>query len=164
MLPPKPVLSLEMILLDQQAPGRDEAIDLVGQLLVGGGYVQPAYVASMKARELTMSTYVGNGVAIPHGTFEDKTLILSTGVAVAQVPHGVNWDGSNVAHLVVGIAAIREEHIGVLANLARVLEDEAVSKTLWNTASPADVYETLGRPWQEAPDPAPSSRGEGEKD
>jgi len=147
-LPPKPVLSLEMILLDQQAPGRDEAIDLVGQLLVGGGYVQPAYVASMKARELTMSTYVGNGVAIPHGTFEDKTLILSTGVAVAQFPHGVNWDGSNVAHLVVGIAAL----------------DEAVSKTLWNTASPADVYETLGRPWQEAPDPAPSSRGEGEKD
>src|SRR2546430_16594586 len=69
-----------MILLDQQAPGRDEAIDLVGQLLVGGGYVQPAYVASMKARELTMSTYVGNGVAVPHGTFEDKTLILSTGV------------------------------------------------------------------------------------
>jgi len=76
----------------------------------------------------------------------------------------VNWDGSNVAHLVVGIAAIREEHIGVLANLARVLEDEAVSKTLWNTASPADVYETLGRPWQEAPDPAPSPRGEGEID
>src|SRR5436309_3192077 len=117
-----------------------------------------------KARELTMSTYVGNGVAIPHGTFEDKTLILSTGVAVAQFPHGVNWDGSNVAHLVVGIAAIREEHIGVLANLARVLEDEAVSKMLWTTVSSADVYETLGRPWQEAPDPAPSSRGEGEKD
>src|SRR2546428_13222627 len=76
-----------MILLDQQAPGRDEAIDLVGQLLVGGGYVQPAYVASMKARELTMSTYVGNGVAIPRGTLEDKTLILSTGVAgVPPVP------------------------------------------------------------------------------
>src|SRR2546422_9508644 len=68
-----------MILLDRQAAGRDEAIELVGQLLVGGGYVQPAYVASMKARELTMSTYVGNGVAIPHGTFEDKTLILATG-------------------------------------------------------------------------------------
>ena len=69
-----------------------------------------------------------------------------------------------MAHLVVGIAAIREEHIGVLANLARVLEDEAVPKTLWNTASLADVYETLGRPYQASPDPAPSSRGEGEKD
>src|SRR5437667_10839148 len=100
-----------------------------------------------------MCTYVGNGVAIPHGTFEDKTLILSTGVAVAQFPHGVNWDGSNVADLVVGIAAIREEHIGVLANLARVLEDGAVSTTLWNTASPAAVYETLGRPRQQIPDP-----------
>src|SRR5438046_10396165 len=97
-----------MILLDQQAPGRDEAIDLVGQLLVGGGYVQPAYVASMKARELTMCTYVGNGVAIPHGTFEDKTLILSTGVAVAQCPHGMRWYGANVGHRADGLAASGE--------------------------------------------------------
>lgn len=147
---PKPVLSLETVRLGQQAAGRDEAIDLVGQMLFEGGYVQPAYVASMKARELTMSTYVGNGVAIPHGTFEDKTLILATGIAVAQFPHGVNWDGSNVAYLVVGIAAVRDEHIGVLANLARVLEDEAVAKSLWTTASPADVLNTLGRPWQDA--------------
>src|SRR5437667_12073989 len=108
-----------MILLDQQAPGRDEAIDLVGQLLVGGGYVQPAYVASMKARELTMSTYVGNGVAIPHGTFEDKTLILSTGVAVAQFPHGGNWEGSNVARLVARIGGLREEHVGERAQRDR---------------------------------------------
>src|SRR2546422_6635757 len=87
-----------MILLDQQAPGRDEAIDLVGQLLVGGGYVQPAYVASMKARELTMSTYVGNGVAIPHGTFEDKTLILSTGVAGVPVSPRPNRGGLKTGH------------------------------------------------------------------
>jgi mannitol/fructose-specific phosphotransferase system IIA component len=162
--PPKSVFSLELIRLDQQVAGRDEAIDLVGQMLVAGGYVQPAYTASMKARELTMSTYVGNGVAIPHGTFEDKTLILATGIAVAQFPHGVNWDGSNLAYLVVGIAAVRDEHIGVLANLARVLEDEAVSKSLWTTASPAYVYETLGQPWQDPPHSAPSPQGEGEKD
>lgn len=147
----KPVLSLEMIRLRQRAAGRDEAIDLVGQMLVSGGDVQPAYVDSMKARELTMSTYVGNGVAIPHGTFEDKTLILATGIAVAQFPDGVLWDGTNLAHLVVGIAAVRDEHIGVLANLARVLEDEAVSKSLWTTTSPDYVLETLGRPWQDAP-------------
>ena len=164
MAPPKPVLSLEMILLGQQAAGRDEAIGLVGQLLIAGGYVQPAYVESMKARELTMTTYVGNGVAIPHGTFEDKSLILATGVAVAQFPHGVNWDGSNVAYLVVGIAAIREEHIGVLANLAKVLEDEAVSKGMWTTTNPDDVFETLGRSWQESPHPAPSPQGEGGED
>ncbi len=117
-----------MIRLGQRAAARDEAIDLVGQMLVGGGYVQPAYVDSMKARELTMSTYVGNGVAIPHGTFEDKTLILATGVA-----------------------AVRDERIGVLANLARVLEGETVSKSLWTTASPDYVLETLGRPWQDPP-------------
>ncbi len=147
----KPVLSLEMIRLGQRAAARDQAIDLVGQMLVSGGYVQPAYVDSMKARELTMSTYVGNGVAIPHGTFEDKTLILATGIAVAQFPDGVLWDGTNLAHLVGGIAAVRDEHIGVLANLARVLEDEAVSKSLWTTTSPDYVLETLGRPWQDAP-------------
>ncbi len=151
MASPKPFLNLEMIRLDQRAAGRDEAIDLVGQMLVGGGYVQPAYTAGMKARELTMTTYVGNGVAIPHGTFEDKTLILATGIAVAQFPHGVTWDGTNLAYLVVGIAAVRDEHIGILANLARVLEDEAVAKSLWTTASPTYVYETLGRPWQDAP-------------
>lgn len=159
----KPVLSLEMIRLGQRAAARDEAVDLVGQMLVSGGYVQPAYVDSMKARELTMSTYVGNGVAIPHGTFEDKTLILATGIAVAQFPEGVIWDGTNLAHLVAGIAAVRDEHIGVLANLARVLEDEAVSKSLWTTASPDYVLETLGRPWQDPPHPAPSPRGEGEE-
>jgi len=147
----KPVLSLEMIQLGQRAAGRDAATDLVGQMLVSGGYVQPAYVDSMKARELTMSTYVGNGVAIPHGTFGDKTLILATGIAVAQFPDGVIWDGTNLAYLVVGIAAVREEHIGVLASLARVLEDEAVSKSLWTTTSPDYVLETLGRSWQDAP-------------
>jgi len=162
--PPKPVLSPELIRLGQQTAGRDQAIELVGQMLVSGDYVRPAYVASMKARELTMSTYVGNGIAIPHGTFEDKTLILATGIAVAQFPNGVNWDGTNLAYLIVGIAAIRDEHIGVLANLARVLEDEAVSKALWTTTSSAHVYETLGRPWQEPPHPAPSPQGEGEKD
>ena len=151
MAQPKPVLSLELIRLGEQAASRDEAIDRVGQMLADGGYVQPAYAASMKARELTMSTYVGNGVAIPHGTFDDKTLILATGISIAQFPHGVTWDGSNIAYLVVGIAAIRQEHIGVLANLARVLEDEAVAKALWTTTSTAFVYETLGQPWQDAP-------------
>ena len=151
MASPPSILSLELIRLGEQASSRDEAIDRVGQMLVSGGYVQPAYVASMKARELTMSTYVGNGVAIPHGTFDDKTLILATGISVAQFPHGVTWDGSNIAYLVVGIAAVRQEHIGVLANLARVLEDEAVAKTLWTTTSAAFVYETLGQPWQDAP-------------
>ncbi len=151
MAPPAPILSLELIRLGEQASSRDEAIDRVGQMLVNGGYVQPGYVASMKDRELTMSTYVGNGVAIPHGTFDDKTLILATGISVAQFPRGVTWDGSNIAYLVVGIAAIRQEHIGVLANLARVLEDEAVAKTLWTTTSAAFVYETLGQPWQDAP-------------
>ena len=151
MAPPTPVLSLELIRLGEQASSRDEAIDRIGQMLAGGGYVKPAYVASMKERELTMSTYVGNGVAIPHGTFDDKTLILATGIAVAQFPRGVTWDGSNIAYLVVGIAAIRQEHIGVLANLARVLEDEAVAQALWTTTSAAFVYETLGRPWQDAP-------------
>lgn len=149
--PQKPVFSLGLIRIGQRASGRDEAIDLVGRMLVDGGYVQPAYVTSMKARELTMSTYVGNGVAIPHGTFEDKTLILATGIAVAQFPDGVKWDDSNQAYLVVGIAAVREEHIGVLANLARILEDEAVSKSLWTTSSPDYVLDTLGRPWQDAP-------------
>jgi mannitol/fructose-specific phosphotransferase system IIA component len=151
MAAPTPILSLELIRLGEQADSRDEAIDRVGEMLVGGAYVQPGYVASMKARELTMTTYVGNGVAIPHGTFDDKTLILATGIAVAQFPYGVNWDGSNIAYLVVGIAAIRQEHIGVLANLARVLEDESVAKALWTTTSAALVYETLGRPWQDAP-------------
>ncbi|HVH30768.1 MAG TPA: PTS sugar transporter subunit IIA, partial [bacterium] len=61
MAAPTPILSLELIRLGEQAGSRDEAIDRVGQMLVGGGYVQPGYVASMKARELTMSTFVGNG-------------------------------------------------------------------------------------------------------
>jgi phosphocarrier protein FPr len=78
----------------------------------------------MLAREKVANTYLGRGVAIPHGLPKDRELILKTGIAVSQVPDGAECNPGETAHLVIGIAAGSDEHLEVLANLTRVLGDE----------------------------------------
>lgn len=129
------------------------AIRQAGRLLVEAGYVAPAYVEGMLAREETMSTYIGNGVAIPHGKFEDREIIYNTGISVVQFPEGVLWnedeDEDEVAYLVIGIAATSDEHMGILTNLAEVLEDEEAAAQLAQTTDPEEIIQRLNRP-QEA--------------
>ena len=86
------ILSVETIKLNVPTTDKESAIKLAGELLVKGGHVSPAYVDGMLAREQTMSTYIGNGVAIPHGQFDDKANIHSTGISVVQFLDGVLWD------------------------------------------------------------------------
>lgn len=122
------------------------AIRLAGELLVKVGCVAPAYIEGMLAREETMSTYIGNGVAIPHGQFDDKANVYRTGISVVQFPQGVEWNPDEIAYLVIGIAATSDEHVGVLANLAEVLEDEASAEQLAQTTDPMVIVERLNRP------------------
>src|ERR671923_1000482 len=106
------------------AADKAHAIRQVGALLVDGRYIEPGYVQSMMGREQVANTYLGNGIAIPHGLLDDRDLILRTGIAVLQVPNGVEWNPGETAYLIVGIAARSDEHIEVLANLTDVLEEE----------------------------------------
>jgi phosphocarrier protein FPr len=107
--------------------------------------VRADYVDGMLLRETTMSTYLGSGVAIPHGMLDNKDQIVSTGISVLQLPQGVEWNpGDEKAHLVIGIAASSDEHINVLAKLAEAVEDESVLNELLNTADPDAVIKYLG--------------------
>lgn len=139
---PAGVLTRDSIVLGQKASDMEEAIEYVGGLLVNRGIVEPGYIAGMKQREETVSTYLGNGVALPHGTYDTRGEIKGTGIVVAQYPDGVVW-GDGVARLVIGLAATGEDHIEVLSQLAEVLQDEDLCEQLAATDDAAFVFETL---------------------
>lgn len=140
------IVSPETVQLNAPSTSKKEAIRQAGELLVKAGRVAPAYVDGMLAREETMSTYIGNGVAIPHGQFEDRELIHSTGISVVQFPDGVEWNPDEVAYLVIGIAASADEHVGVLSNLAEALEEEESAEELVRATDPMVIVERLSRP------------------
>jgi mannitol/fructose-specific phosphotransferase system IIA component len=138
------ILSQERIQLGASAADRTAAIRLAGELLVNSGCVTPEYVDGMLAREQSMSTYLGSGVAIPHGLFENREHILSTGISVLQLPEGVLWDEEGeLAYLVIGIAASSDEHVGVLASLAEAIEDEDTTRLLIETTDPEVILTHL---------------------
>jgi len=139
------ILSKERIALQQHAFDKSDAIRKAGNLLVTSGCVLPEYVDGMLTREQSMSTSLGNGVAIPHGIFENRDHILQTGISVLQLIDGVEWDEDDEeVHLVIGIAASSDEHIGVLANLADVIEDDDILAELIQTADPEIILKYLG--------------------
>lgn len=139
------VVTPELVQLGAQARDKEDAIRQAGELLVRAGCVTPAYVAGMHARERTMSTYLGSGVAIPHGTFDELGLVQRTGISVLQVPAGVEWEAGERAFLVIGIAARGDEHVEVLQRLAEIVEDEALVGALIEATDAAAVVESLGR-------------------
>jgi phosphocarrier protein FPr len=149
------VLSRSAVVVGATAADRNKAIDLVGSLLVAEGCVTSAYIGQMQQREEIVSTYLGNGIALPHGTSESKDSVKRTGLAVAQFPDGVDW-GEERAHLVIGLAATSDEHIRVLARLGTILGDEALCRRLGSTRDAGEIYRTLT---STETDDAPPSNG-----
>ena len=140
------ILSKERIQLNAVATDRTDAIRKAGNLLVKSGCVLPEYVGGMLKREESMSTYLGSGVAIPHGIYENKEHVLQTGISALQLPQGVEWDESGEpVYLVIGIAASGDEHVGVLASLAEAIEDEAILNELLHTSDPEVILKHLGK-------------------
>jgi phosphotransferase system HPr (HPr) family protein len=145
------VLAAEAVQVGATAANQAEAIDRVGALLVAQGLVTDAYVTAMHAREAIVSTYLGNGIALPHGTNEVQDSILRTGLAVVQFPAGVPW-GEEPARLVIGLAATSDEHIGILSRLAGILDDQELCERLGRSTDPAEIHAALTAP--AAPDEA----------
>ncbi|HEY9734982.1 MAG TPA: phosphoenolpyruvate--protein phosphotransferase [Trichocoleus sp.] len=131
--------------LKVEAGSKEEAIRMAGKLLVESGHIQPGYIDSMMAREATANTFLGNGIAIPHGMPKDRELILKTGISVVQLPHGVEWNPGERVHLVVGIAAKSDEHLQILTNLTHVLDDSVTVERLTHTDNPQEIIERLTR-------------------
>jgi phosphocarrier protein FPr len=137
------ILAENRIQLQGSAVDKTDAIRQSGELLVKSGCVQPGYVDGMLAREETMSTYLGNGVAIPHGQYDNREQIIQTGISVLQLPEGVEWEDGEKAYLIIAIAAAADEHVSVLANLAEAIEDEEIAQQMVTTRDPAFIMSTL---------------------
>mgnify|MGYP001221510263 CR=1 FL=1 len=118
------ILSTDKVKLNASAKDRFEAIRIAGQLLVDAGHADAAYIDKMIERENTLSTYMGGGLAIPHGTKDSKALIRSTGLSIVQFPQGVSFGDDETAFLLVGIAAAGDDHLEILTNVAMVCSDE----------------------------------------
>lgn len=143
MSPPPPVLRADAVRLGLSAADRWEAVRLTGRILVDVGAVPAEYVDAMCQRERSVSTYVGRGVAIPHGTAGSRGLVRRAALAVAQFPDGVAWGGTDRVVLCVGIAAADDQHLGVLSRLAALLEEEAGAQQLLGARAPEEILAAL---------------------
>ncbi len=127
-------LTAGLIQLNSSAPDKQTAIEQVAQLLIANGKVQQEYVQGMFQREQQANTYLGNGVAIPHGTPETRRFINETAIAIVQIPAGISWgEGGERVQLVVGIAASDSEHLGILRQLTRLLNNQEQLQRLIHT-------------------------------
>ncbi len=135
-------LSEESIRLQGSASSRDEAITEAGQLLVAAGAVEPAYVDAMHERETSVSTYMGNLLAIPHGTNEAKGSIVRTGLSFVRYDGGIDWNG-NPVKFVLGIAGAGDDHLALLGQIAEVFMDSERVGQLESAGSPAEVLAVL---------------------
>jgi PTS system mannitol-specific IIA component/phosphocarrier protein FPr len=136
------VLPREGIRLALTAADKWDAIRQSGALLAELGAVEDGYPATMLEREQSVSTYIGEGVAIPHGTDASRALVRRTTLGVLQFPDGVDWDGKPVT-ICVAIAAKGDEHVTVLSALAQILMDPARAEQLRTSTSVEDVHELL---------------------
>lgn len=117
-------LSESNIHLNANAIDKQQAIEMAASALVQAGNVENGYLQGMLARELQTSTFLGNGIAIPHGTLDTRSMVKKTGVQVFQFPQGIEWGEGNIAYVVIGIAARSDEHLSLLRQLTHVLSDE----------------------------------------
>ncbi|WP_104111117.1 MULTISPECIES: PTS mannitol transporter subunit IICBA [unclassified Arthrobacter] len=138
------VLARESVVLNGTATTRDGAIDEAGALLLARGAVNAAYVAAMHERETSVSTYMGNFLAIPHGTNEAKGNITSSAVSIIHYPNGIDWNGKPVK-FVVGVAGINNEHLSILSSIARVFTDKAQVARLENATTVDEVLDIFGK-------------------
>lgn len=138
------VLIKESILTEQSFSSKEEATIMAGEILFKNGYVEKEYIDSMleKLETQSFATYIGNGVAIPHGMAEGSKYVKHTGISVIQVPEGVQWN-EEVAYIIVGIAANSDDHMGVLSALADAIEEEEDAKKLWEETSTENIFNLL---------------------
>ncbi|WP_306233039.1 PTS sugar transporter subunit IIA [Agrococcus beijingensis] len=137
------VLSLEQITTSPRATTKEEAIKEAADMLVAAGAVTPDYADAMREREASVSTYMGNLLAIPHGTNESKESILDSGLSVARYETPLDWDG-NPVKFVIGIAGKDGGHLEMLSKIAVVFADEDEVAKLEAAPDAAAILQLLG--------------------
>ena len=139
----KAVLKKEGIKTGLKSVDKEIAIRAAGQLLCDLGFTDEAYIQAMVDRENMVSTYMGMGVAIPHGTSDAKEDVKKTGIVVMQYPEGVDF-GEEKAYLIIGIAGVGDEHLEILGNIVASLEDEELLENLKKDADIDTIIKTFG--------------------
>ena len=135
-------LQLAGIRLGATASSREEAVRLCGELLKSLGAVEDSYIDAMWERENIISSFMGEGVAIPHGTDASRAAVIFTQLVFVRFANEVDWDGEKV-RLCIGIAAKGDEHGEVLGNLADKLLDPTSYKKLMESDSTTELLELL---------------------
>jgi mannitol/fructose-specific phosphotransferase system IIA component len=136
------LLTKEAVRVGLRAASRSEAVQQAGELLVEIGAVDAAYVDAMQEREESLSSYVGEDFALPHGTDASRKFIKRPAVAFLQYPGGIDWEGDHV-RACIAIAARSDEHTEVMARLANILIDADKAELLRTTADPQDIVDLL---------------------
>ncbi|GGD81844.1 PTS sugar transporter subunit IIA [Microbacterium murale] len=136
------VLSIGQVRIHSGSATQDDALQEATDILVAAGAVTPAYVDAMRQREETVSTFMGNGLAIPHGTNETKEAILDSGLSVVRYDGGVDWAGDE-ATFVIGIAGRGDEHLEILSQIAILFSDEDDVAKLNAAQTPDELYALL---------------------
>ena len=121
---------------------QNEAIEKAGQALVDSGAVTENYIQAMKDREDVVSTFMGNGLAIPHGTEEAKGNVIQSGLSLLQIPEGVDWNGEEVK-VVVGIAGKDGEHLDLLSKIAITFSEEENVERIINAKSADEIKQVF---------------------
>ncbi|UQY80361.1 PTS system mannitol-specific EIICBA component [Candidatus Hepatincola sp. Av] len=138
-----PIFNLSNIKLNLPSTSKEKAILLAGSLLHAKGYVDSTYGQSMLQREKETTTYIGNSVAIPHGTNAAKTSVLSSGIVFLQFKQGIDFGDGNIAKLVIGIAGKDGEHLELLGKIANILIDEKIVEQLNIATTGTEVLKLL---------------------
>ncbi|MCU1443383.1 MAG: mannitol transporter subunit [Cryobacterium sp.] len=136
------ILEPSNVVAEGSATTKEEAIREAGALLVAAGSVREDYIASMLEREASVSTYMGNYLAIPHGTNEAKDSILRSALSLVRYTEPIDWDGEQVK-FAVGIAGLNNEHLEILSKIAIVFSDEDEVQKLIDAGSAEDIYAIL---------------------
>lgn len=136
------VLGAEAVRLGLKAADKEDALRQCGAVLVEIGAADPAYADAILEREKSVSTYMGEGFAIPHGTDASRDHINRAALAFLQFPDGVDWNGKE-CFVCIAIASKSNEHIGILQALAMVLSDKDSAKRLRETYNVDEVLELL---------------------
>lgn len=133
-------LTPEDIAIIQGAYSKQQAIELVSNNMIQAGFVAQDYTQAMLDRDSQISTFLGNGIAIPHGTTEKRDSVLKTGLKVIYFPQGINWDeDNNTAYVVIGIAAKANEHLDILRQLTRAVIAEDTLERIKQVKTPEDL-------------------------
>lgn len=136
------ILTPQEVTLAQSASDKATAIKNIAATLTQQGYVESGYVEGMLTREGQSSTFLGNGIAIPHGTTDTRDLVQKTGVSVHHFPQGVDW-GNGTVYVAIGIAAKSDEHLGILKQLTKVLSADGVEAALKDAKTEQDIINVL---------------------